>query len=297
MTLSNIYKILNSIEEKDYLINSSNTITQIKIFKQTYAKLESTKIFDELLNKMDNALDIKLINSDAVKLPETHLVSNIMSINNNIKAEIKILKKYLSQIVPTTSKNENVINIKLEDTEDMDKLNKNLSKIRNAITPIICHEEIKGELKVNHWEYGSYWIELSLQTSAAITIISQIVWSAVVIMKKIRESELVEKQIKATDIKNESLEDIMNGQKKLINSLIEAEARHIYFENIKDKKENIQYIDHLKNSIDTFSQLILKGTEIHPSLEAPKEVKEEFPEFDKVENIFSKIKQISEKTI
>lgn len=297
MTLSNIYKILNSIEEKDYLINSSNTITQIKIFKQTYAKLESTKIFDELLNKMDNALDIKLINSDAVKLPEMHLVSNIMSINNNIKAEIKILKKYLSQIVPTTSKNENIINIKLEDTEDMDKLNKNLSKIRNAITPIICHEEIKGELKVNHWEYGSYWIELSLQTSAAITIISQIVWSAVVIMKKIRESELVEKQIKATDIKNESLEDIMNGQKKLINSLIEAEARHIYFENIKDKKENIQYIDHLKNSIDTFSQLILKGTEIHPSLEAPKEVKEEFPEFDKVENIFSKIKQISEKTI
>lgn len=92
MTLSNIYKILNSIEEKDYLINSSNTITQIKIFKQTYAKLESTKIFDELLNKMDNALNIKLINSDAVKLPETHLVSNIMSINNNIKAEIKILK-------------------------------------------------------------------------------------------------------------------------------------------------------------------------------------------------------------
>lgn len=90
----------------------------------------------------------------------------------------------MSQIVPTTSKNENVINIKLEDTEDMDKLNKNLSKIRNAIIPIICHEEIKGELKVNHWEYGSYWIELSLQTSAAITIISQIVWSAVVIMKK-----------------------------------------------------------------------------------------------------------------
>lgn len=122
-------------------------------------------------------------------------------------------------------------------------------------------------------------------------IIASLVWSAVVIRKKILEGDLMKEHVRSLKVKNESMEDILRGQKAQTDTMIQAEAEHVFSEHFKENApENIERI---KNSITTFADLIGKGAEIHPALVAPEAVSDLFPDPTKSINIESKIKKLT----
>ena len=138
------------------------------------------------------------------------------------------------------------------------------------------------------------FMQLAGQVPKRVAIVSSVAWSAAVISKKFNENKVLEQTIRSMEIKNESLEDILESQKVITSQFIENEALAIsdkhFTEHDNERNERI------KNAIKTFAKLIQEGAEIHPSLIAPETVKNLFPDFKKLDNITSKIPQIEDKS-
>jgi len=96
------------------------------------------------------------------------------------------------------------------------------------------------------------------------------------------------------EIKNESLEDILNTQKELTNQLLENEAQSVLDEHFDDNNDNEQ-LERLKLTIKTFATLIQNGAEIHPSIMAPEKVQNLFPNYKNMDMLTTRIKQIEDK--
>ena len=146
-----------------------------------------------------------------------------------------------------------------------------LKLFEKCINQVICNDTINGHLKVNSWESGSFWVELIVGTQAAVALIAGVSWSAAVISKKIKEGTILEQQIRSLEIKNESLEDILEKQKQATNILIEKEVRHLQVKHFNSDEDNEQF-ERLKLTTKTFAELIQNGAEIHPALSAPEQI-------------------------
>ena len=79
----------------------------------------------------------------------------------------------------------------------------------------------------------------------------------------------------------------------MLDALVNAEATNLartyYGEDVEAEQ-----IERVKYTIREFSEMIAKGAEIHPALQAPENVKNLFPDFNKILSIESKTKMISD---
>jgi len=87
------------------------------------------------------------------------------------------------------------------------------------------------------------------------------------------------------------VENLEKAQRKLLKQLVDSESRAIE-DSFFDSHENERQ-ERIKESIRTLSDLIFKGTEIHPALTTPVEAKEVFPKYDGLPT--STIKQLEDK--
>jgi hypothetical protein len=204
---------------------------------------------------------------------------------------VKSLNKAFSEI--TTTSSENSISIKLPEIKDFDDLSKTANIFNQIFTQSIINEEINGEVSIESFETGSVWIDVYLGSVTAITLIGSLAWSAAVVFKKIQEGRIIEEHVRSLKIKNESLKEIKEAQKKAIDLMIDAEARQLYSENFTSDKNNEQ-IERLKHSLRLLAEQIEKGAEIHPALNAPETVSQLFPDMKKLDLIESKIKKLKE---
>lgn len=191
-----------------------------------------------------------------------------------------------------TVPNENInsINIKLPQINDFDELSKVSRELHISLTQVLYNEEIKGETKIVSVQNGSIWFNVYVGETAVI-VAASIAWAAAVIYKKIQEGKLLEQQVRALQVKNESLEDVLKAQKNETNLMIQAESEHIQSEHFKlNAADNIERI---KNSISVFADLIGKGAEIHPALVATENISNLFPDVSKLLGLESKIKRLA----
>jgi len=263
----------NLIEFKDFL----NIINNIGLYDDEIKFLLASSIYSTTQDQL------LLTNNEAIKIYNItkYLVDSASSLE-------LVFKKLLPQ------SNEQSVSIKLPEPSDLESLNKTMTTIQKSISQIISHEKINGTTKINYWEFGSFWIELILGTQAAVGLVASAVWSAAVISKKFNENKMFEQQARAMEIKNESLEDLLEAQKNITNQLLENEARSVLDEYF-DSNDNEQ-LERLKLTIKTFATLIQDGAEIHPSLMAPEQVQNLFPNYKKMDSITSRIKQIEDKS-
>lgn len=217
--------------------------------------------------------------------------TNLSEASSYIYNSSRALCKVLDSIIGTL--NNNVISIKLPDTNDLKTISTYLNDIQLAISQVIINDDIGGELSVENWEDGSYWINLQLKSFAAVTIIASLAWSSAVVYKKIQEGRMFEEHVRSLNIKNDSLEDIRNAQGEALKLLILGEAKAIQDKNFENQNDQ-ETLERLKLCIKTFSELIEKGAEIHPALSAPEEVSNLFPDLSKLEQIASKTKLITD---
>ncbi len=84
----------------------------------------------------------------------------------------------------------------------------------------------------------------------------------------------------------------MQKQKEYLALLIDTEARNIASTHIGEDAEP-ETVERLKYTIKEFAELIEKGAEIHPALQAPESVRNLFPNFKNILGIESKTQMLN----
>jgi len=255
-------KIGNLNDFKEFL----NIVEILPFFHEHIELIKQTDIFSTSLN------EIKVTESEYKKI---HLSAMYL-----VQAA-DALSQVLSSILP--EQKDNVISIKLPSSNDLPHIIKWLSDFEKSINQIITNKKIKGQLHINSWESGSFWVELVLGSQAAVSLVAGLAWSAAVISKKFKEGKLLEQHIKSLEIKNESMRDFLEKQKIATDLLIEQEVRHLQIEHFGSDEDNEQF-ERLKLAAKTFAELIQKGAEVHPALSAPEQVQNAFPNYKNIES-------------
>ncbi|WP_185216153.1 hypothetical protein [Sphingobacterium mizutaii] len=270
------------------------------ISNSSFKGLKNVIQLRNVINELDKIELLKSITSAIYFSPLFSTSKDYISVDytesNKINALLSKLKDYsdillfvLNQTFPKEETNS--VNIKLPEIKDLDELSKISRDLHIAITQVVYNEEINGVTRIDSVENGSIWFNIFLGTTAAVSIIGSIAWSAAVVFKKIQEGRMLKEQVRSLKINNDSLAEIEKAQKKELDLVIDAETNYINSEYFKEGiPENLEKI---KNSIKIFSELIQKGAEIKPALHAPENISNLFPEPMKLLGVESKIKKIS----
>lgn len=203
-----------------------------------------------------------------------------------INAVIDLLSQYLPKEDP------NSINVKFENTNELKEVSQLINTLDKALNQLLNIPDINGKAELINVQPGSIWFNIAVGTSVAIPVIAGAVWSSVVIYKKVKEVELVQKSIEAFDVHIDAMNAIKEGLENQVSALCETEARQLLEGN------NINFdpetLNRVKHTIKMFSELIKNGVEIHHPLAAPEDVKNLFPDYSKIGLIESKIKLLKE---
>ncbi len=184
------------------------------------------------------------------------------------------------------------IYLRLPKADDLPALTQQLSTFQKILEQTILEPKIDGKMTVKSVDNGSFIILLGLGSITAVTVIGSLTWAAAVVYKKYQEALLVKLHVESLEIRNDALNEIKEAQKKLLDGIVTAEAIHLEREAYGD--ENPERLERIKHSIEMMQGLLEKGAEVHPALMAPEQVKNLFPDFQKLGLVESKIKQIAE---
>lgn len=302
MRLSEIYGILRQIDTKKARLqfkqpdaNSTTVrVSNIINFKAILSILRKIPFYNDQILFFHNS-ELFLTDYDDLDI-NTKSAWNIRAKETEIFISVKSLTDALENLgTISVDVNEDVIFIKLPETNNLKDMVEYLANVEKSISQVIYNDTINGNLQIKRWEGGSLWVELMLGGHAAVFLIASIAWAAAVIRKKMYEGDLMMQQARSLDIKNETLEDLKKKQKKATEILIEQEARHIQKNIFEGEEEaNGETLQRLKLTTKIFSELIFKGAEIHPSLMAPENVQNLFPNFKQLDTVVSKIKLLED---
>lgn len=262
-----------SVEQKNFL----SKILEIPSFKKNYEELF-----------MENLLKNSIV--------EFERNSKYMNIQNKLILIRDTSKFYLEnfyELYPETT--ETFISIKLPDTTDLKKLGEYYITIDRALNQIINLGEINGELKFSNVDIGSTWIDVSLGTTIATSIVGAIIYAACFIRNENLKYKLALEEYRKIQIQNDVLETIAEANKKLINSYVDKEATNIMNEFGLDKDDK-ELPSRIKNTIKEFSEMINEGLEVYPAIEVAQNIKTEYPNFKNLEAITSKVKEITDQS-
>jgi len=294
--LKYIQNILSPIKFKEVglglkqVTSTTKLITNINQFKIFLTHIEQIELFDEDIMSLKKT-ELFGTGQDEITLGNNS-AHEIFRISNYIVNASASLLKVFKKLLPPSE--EFSIGLKLPEPSDFESLVKSMSVVQKALSQVLTNDIIKGHLKINNWEFGSYWIELILNTQAAVTLVAGIAWSACVISKKFKEGKILGQQIKSLEIKNESLQDILESQRKATSQLIEYESKGLLVKHFGSDEDN-EYFERLKLAVRTFAELIQKGAEVHPVLNAPETIQNLFPNFKTLDSLTSQIKLLEEK--
>ena len=277
-----------------YAPNSSMMLTNLNRFKELINKIEEYELdfYNDVIEKLYKSPIYSTTQND-ISFSTVQAASNVYFDSKYIVDSLNSLLLVFSKILPTP--NENELSIKFPTTQNLEDLLKDMSKIEKQLSIIVNDKEIDTYIQLSKWEYGSYWVDIAIGTSLAISLIGSISWSAAYIstlIKKDKEQLLYLQKIEA-DV--QMLQAIKDKQLAYLDKLYENEVLNIQ-ENYFNNQENNERNKKIKDTIKLFADIIQRGGEFQPSLISPKEMKESYPDFKNIEHIPSKVLQIPEKT-
>jgi hypothetical protein len=250
--------------------------------------VEEFGLLPELTKKLKGSVLFSTGNND-VKADNAS-INEVIGMLTSFKETLSSLSTTINLLVPEESPNS--INVKLPPVNDFNDLAQYAKDFHLALTQVLLLEEINEGVKIESVENGSIWLNVMLYSSVGLTVVGRLVWAGAIACKKILELKKMEQDLRALTIKTDSLEDIMKAQKESLGQLIQAEAEHI---NSETFKENVpENIERIKHSIRLFGDLLSKGAEVHPAIEASEATIKEFPDMKALMNVQSKINQISQ---
>ena len=250
------------------------TFANLKSFKQLVASLEPIPQFQQTITALEGSR-LYSTAQDGI-LVNDYEGSEISKLANSLYAGAVALLEMLRVALPE-ERPESVV-IKLPDSDNLKEIAEALVKIEQAISQVVVNPTIEGEVRVETWEQGSFWILIYLKTLAAVDLVGRLARAAALLAQTRAHWKLVSAEVEGLKIKNSALQELVNAQRKLLKDLVDNESRAIE-DACFPSHENEQQ-ERLKETIRGLSELIFKGAEIHPSLTAPPESKELFPKYE-----------------
>jgi hypothetical protein len=292
MRLKWIFEILSHVETKGAHLKSSDTtspittnISNINKIKFFISQIESIPLFRNPIEQL-KLTDLYSSQDDSLVV-RREVSSDIFRFHNWIFTSVHALLQNLNEVYPATT--EYTITIKLPEPKDLEDMIQILEVVHTALSQNLHNAKIKGEVKIESWETGSFWIDIFVGSQAAVLLVGSLAWAATVVYKKLQEGRMFAEYVKGLKVKNDSLEDLRIGQKEAIKLLIEREALNVLVEHFGSENDPEQF-ERLKMGIRTMAELIERGAEIHPSLNAPENVRNLFPNMNQLETLQTRIK-------
>lgn len=292
MRIREMSHYLNQVAlDESFLLISGQSINNLVAYKKTLAILYNIPILKvEITSIMESNLYSTAQDSLFIDHERTRNV--LWSQANKIIHKALLLVDIADSLVPTLT--DTSISILLPNTHDLQSLTKSLQSIEKVISLLVSNRHINSEIKIENWEHGSFWINLTVASTAAVMIISSAVWASAVISKKITEDKYLEQHVRLMQLKADSIEDLVNTQKILLDEMIKNETQSIIDKHL-DATTDVEEFNRVKESIKLLSELIGNGTQVVPALAVPEEVQNLFPDFSNLTQIVSKIPQIENK--
>lgn len=267
----------------EYYILENHSILIKKIHQ-----LEQMGMFLEDISILKNEPDIYYNFSEKISLGEgdnKKYMSLIYKLHTKIMGIIEASKVFL------TPEKENIVNVKLPEISNLKELSCFADELNKCLSGILFDDKLREEFKLTGFDSGSMWLEIGLESSVAVTAIGSAAWAALVIKKKYYEVEKIKKDLEMTDMNIQLLGSVKDSLDDTIKKLVEGEAKNLLSEfDIEDNPENIGRIS---LSIKILSELFVKGCELHGKLNQPIDVENPFPNYNSVELISSRMKQIT----
>jgi hypothetical protein len=260
-------------------------------FKQAVNEIKQLNIFDSEINNIEKQ-KFFLREGDNIELASSEARIFTSQVKQLLEA-VQLLYKTLDKVIIQNEKNDqNSIFIKLPVVNDLAELTAEIEIFNKILLLTILDPKIGGQILLETVEPGSVWLKINLGVASAVTLIGSLTWSSAVVYKKYQEGKLMEELVNQQKLENKNRENIINATKVLTDFVIQAEAQNIYNSYYQDGEVDNEQIERIKVSIKMLSEEIHKGAEINPSLTAPEDVTNLFPDMKSLPSIESKIKKI-----
>lgn len=284
--LENYSSSLNPPEEK--INNDLYKIVNIQFFRNNIIQLKKLPFLDPELSALLEIKEFFEFTGDIISVDAAHRTAFRERLQK-LNLKINVSKDILRSLALTDDIH--LISIKLPKYTDLKEMAHDIAELDKILNQALSHELLDSSYVFKNFDVGSEWLDIAVQSIPTINFIGALVWSACVIRKKKLDGDLVLKQLKIMDIKQESLTDLVNANKKLLKDLVNQEAENLSQEhNLSDG----EYVQRLVYAINSLANLIQKGAEIHPSLKAPEKTEEAFPDFKMLDSIESNAKLLGD---
>jgi hypothetical protein len=139
----------------------------------------------------------------------------------------KALIDYLQSVYGESIAEPNLVAIKLPIGNQLSTVSHAVQELDKILSQCLSILEEPSAVEIKGWESGSLWIDIALGSSIAVTCVGTLAWSSVCVLKKYRETQIIEKLGQANGIKNEMLGTIRDAMKESLNTVITAEAKRL----------------------------------------------------------------------
>jgi len=275
-----------------HLINSTTQTSALENFielKRSIRTIESTGLFP---NQIQQLKDLDFFNAFTATVSlQNNQLQSLVTIIDKLSSMVADMIEALNQLIP--SDNGYTLSIKIPTPNSFNDISDVTKSLDLIFKQTLSHPSIGGNVEILNFDMGSYWIDILVSGGANVmNFIAAIAWGGAVTYKKIQEGRLVQEQVRELKISNKSKEELSKGLEKSENTTAQNEANFIANQFYKDFDS--EDVGRIKFALKEIAKLYSKGAEMHPSLEAPKEIKDEFPKMNQINTIDSKIKQIGE---
>lgn len=232
-----------------------------------------------LRNEVGGVLEIRAV-AEAVQQDisvENELANSFSRALGTLKDRAECLVAALQDIA-LREEPESLI-VRIPDELDIKDLVSLLQKIGLALEQsLIGYTD--AQLKIGHFDYGSNWIEFSLRSLTAITIMSRLILLVeqgdIAVTKAMARRVQLQELTQEARLEKEVAEQLLGTFDRKIRD--EQEAALCEIANLAGvpAEQQPDYIVKLKLTMNVLSELKQKGVELHPSLTAPTEIVDVF---------------------
>jgi len=262
--------------------------SDITNLKMAIERVKNQGLYGSLISEIEMSIlfstsQDEILMTDAKE--DARLKKGLEVVRSGCNALLIVLNEIYDEV-----EDDSTIYVQMPKIKDLEDLSKKSKILHNAISQAILDPSIKGAIKVRAYDIGSLWIIMTVGSVTAVKLIGGLVWAAAVVRKKKMEFKTFEQHVKCLEIKTESIVDLKDAQKKQLEISLEAEAGNLVSQFFRG--ENAEKTERVKYSIKLISDLMDKGVEIHPALNASKAIENMFPDYSNIRLIESRIQEL-----
>ncbi|MCY8792324.1 hypothetical protein MOE00_08340 [Bacillus inaquosorum] len=242
------------------LINNINALAKLGFFD---ADIERLKQYPNVYYGRSTS-DIFIV--------EPALFNTLNGIFQSIIEKVDAILKVLDISIP--EQRENIISVKLPDYKELDELSDFFKNLDLALRCGLKVSEVNGDYSLENFDTGSMWVDVFFSASSLV-FFGKLLELTVNYRKSSTELEITRKNLELLAIQSEHQASLKEAIEKQLKLLADQQVKLLQEDGKNYDQDSLASI---RKSIQLLSDLINKGTQFHPPLDAPKEVTQSFPE-------------------